>query len=192
MDNTAAFVPSKTNIDKTLENQRQRLRRRACYPCSSRKVKCDRTTPCRMCVQRGHPEICIPGDHVKGTTLPREPARNRRSRLSPSTSTSAADPSAPSRMTRHLAEADETLEDLTPMPAPAARDVVQPSFLGQKTLPSIVGTTPHSRSTPSDDMRQALGLQNTWQMYPYMQHTSMPAISEEVDRLVPSHAEILK
>ncbi|KAH7069735.1 hypothetical protein BKA63DRAFT_421097 [Paraphoma chrysanthemicola] len=32
---------------------------RSCIPCSSRKVKCDKSMPCATCIRRGKPESCI-------------------------------------------------------------------------------------------------------------------------------------
>ncbi|KAH6667630.1 hypothetical protein B0J14DRAFT_602713 [Halenospora varia] len=46
------------------EEVRQLLRRRkkrtqtSCLPCRSRKVKCDRCSPCDNCAKRGYPELC--------------------------------------------------------------------------------------------------------------------------------------
>ena len=31
---------------------------RSCIPCSSRKVRCDKSVPCGTCIRRGHPEAC--------------------------------------------------------------------------------------------------------------------------------------
>lgn len=31
---------------------------KSCYPCYKRKVKCDRASPCTLCVKRGHPHLC--------------------------------------------------------------------------------------------------------------------------------------
>jgi hypothetical protein len=47
------------------ERTRQILRERkkrdqtSCYPCRSRKVKCNRQLPCDTCVKRGYPDLCL-------------------------------------------------------------------------------------------------------------------------------------
>jgi hypothetical protein len=46
-------------IDRILRAKRQQRETKACYPCRSRKVKCDNGHPCRTCQKRGHPQICV-------------------------------------------------------------------------------------------------------------------------------------
>ncbi|KAF2813169.1 uncharacterized protein BDZ99DRAFT_250993 [Mytilinidion resinicola] len=54
---------------------RQRFRRQrnrtSCYPCRTRKVKCDREQPCANCAARGYPELCTltprSGQSTRGT-----------------------------------------------------------------------------------------------------------------------------
>lgn len=41
---------------------------KACYPCYKRKVKCDRTLPCSLCVKRGYANLCTFTHPVKKVT----------------------------------------------------------------------------------------------------------------------------
>src|SRR5689334_14992659 len=38
--------------------RRRKTTRTSCYPCRSRKVRCDKQLPCDSCVQRGYPDLC--------------------------------------------------------------------------------------------------------------------------------------
>lgn len=65
---TSRHCASMSSADDLLrrsdEEVRQLLRRRkkrsqtSCLPCRSRKVKCDRCSPCDNCAKRGYPELC--------------------------------------------------------------------------------------------------------------------------------------
>lgn len=48
---------------------RKKRARTSCYPCRTRKVKCDRSHPCDNCSKRGYSELCTFGDldNQKGT-----------------------------------------------------------------------------------------------------------------------------
>lgn len=48
---------------------------KACYPCYKRKVKCDRTLPCSLCVKRGYANLCTFTHPVK--KVPTTQARRR-------------------------------------------------------------------------------------------------------------------
>ena len=197
MDDAGANVstiPSKADVDKALQEKRQRRDQRACYPCSSRKVRCDRTTPCRTCVQRGHPEICIPSGHFRETATSRETVRPRRKRSARLTSTATISPVlqlAHQDPAGNPAEIGVTTDVSASVIAPTD-DIAQPTFVGQDSLPSFIETTPRADGTPSDNMRQTLGLQNTWEMYPYMRQTGTPNLAKEVNLLIPSHGDVLK
>jgi hypothetical protein len=190
--------PTKAEVDRALAQKRLRRERRACYPCSLRKVRCDRMIPCRTCTQRGHPEICIPKDEPGSTST-----RHRTSTLR--TGLELDDPVARPSMRGHpdphplglltqrvqLFDPDSTGHD-SDRPSSHAEDP-GPTFVGEDSLPSFVHiTSPDGEPTPRDNTRHTLGLQNTWTAYPYMRQRSPMAVAKEIDQLVPSHSEILQ
>ncbi|KZF22152.1 hypothetical protein L228DRAFT_268641 [Xylona heveae TC161] len=46
------------DVNEILRKRRKTRDLKACYPCRQRKVKCSNESPCRVCVERGHPELC--------------------------------------------------------------------------------------------------------------------------------------
>ena len=57
---------SESQIRQILRQKRKARERQACYPCRQRKVKCDRSTPCQRCVDRGHQALCSYQQPSKG------------------------------------------------------------------------------------------------------------------------------
>lgn len=49
---------SQQDVDNIIRKKRKQREYKACYPCRSRKVKCDQNVPCKSCVDRHHPEYC--------------------------------------------------------------------------------------------------------------------------------------
>jgi len=49
---------SQQDVDSIIRKKRKQREYKACYPCRSRKVKCDQNVPCKSCVDRHHPEYC--------------------------------------------------------------------------------------------------------------------------------------
>jgi hypothetical protein len=52
--------PNHSNRDHLREMVRTRQKRKttSCWPCRDRKVKCDKSQPCEICVKRGYPDLC--------------------------------------------------------------------------------------------------------------------------------------
>jgi hypothetical protein len=46
------------HVDAIIRTKRKAREPKACYPCHTRKVKCDRNLPCDGCVKRDHAELC--------------------------------------------------------------------------------------------------------------------------------------
>lgn len=46
-------------MDTILSQNRKPRAKTACLPCRKRKVGCDRLQPCKTCLERRHPEVCI-------------------------------------------------------------------------------------------------------------------------------------
>jgi hypothetical protein len=51
-------LPGSDEELRQLLRQRKKRIRTSCYPCRTRKVKCNRGSPCENCTQRGYPELC--------------------------------------------------------------------------------------------------------------------------------------
>lgn len=75
------------SYSRTEEETRRLLRQRkkprtrtSCYPCRTRKVKCDKASPCENCAIRGYPELCKYADESgpsitpSGTSIQRQGA----------------------------------------------------------------------------------------------------------------------
>lgn len=45
-------------VDAIIRTKRKAREPKACYPCHTRKVKCDRQAPCDACVKRDHADLC--------------------------------------------------------------------------------------------------------------------------------------
>ncbi|OAX77745.1 hypothetical protein ACJ72_07952, partial [Emergomyces africanus] len=45
-------------VDAIIRTKRKAREPKACYPCHTRKVKCDRSLPCDGCVKRDHADLC--------------------------------------------------------------------------------------------------------------------------------------
>ncbi|EER41066.1 fungal specific transcription factor [Histoplasma capsulatum H143] len=69
--NTRAVAPSpipsfsnriselpQAQVDAIIRTKRKAREPKACYPCHTRKVKCDRNLPCDGCVKRDHADLC--------------------------------------------------------------------------------------------------------------------------------------
>ncbi|CRG87532.1 Oleate activated transcription factor 3 [Talaromyces islandicus] len=48
----------RSQIDAIIRTKRKAREPKACYPCHTRKVKCDRNLPCDGCVKRDHADLC--------------------------------------------------------------------------------------------------------------------------------------
>ncbi|KAK0647214.1 hypothetical protein DIS24_g7943 [Lasiodiplodia hormozganensis] len=56
-------------MDHVLRRKRKAREFKACYPCRQRKVKCDQGVPCKTCIDREHPELCISKPSAKRMDL---------------------------------------------------------------------------------------------------------------------------
>lgn len=55
MDNSS---PRSDREIRQLLRKRVKRAKASCYPCRTRKVKCDKSSPCENCSKRGYPELC--------------------------------------------------------------------------------------------------------------------------------------
>ncbi|KAG9568731.1 hypothetical protein KCU71_g2940, partial [Aureobasidium melanogenum] len=138
-------------------------------------------------IKRGHPDLCIPSGQNREKTAPRRRLGTRRAPSARPSATDATTP-APQVVSHQVPEhADDSNETSAP-----AQSLSQPTFVGQNSLPSLVNTTPCADGSPADDMRHALGLQNTWDVYPYLERPPAHDLAKEVSLLVPAHQDVLR
>lgn len=69
-------------VDAIIRTKRKAREPKACYPCHTRKVKCDRQLPCDGCIKRDHADLCSyerPSKkrHVTPTATSASPAQDR-------------------------------------------------------------------------------------------------------------------
>lgn len=55
---TAVSPLQPSDLKSMMSGKRKMRIPKACYQCYKRKVKCDRTSPCALCVKRGHAHLC--------------------------------------------------------------------------------------------------------------------------------------
>lgn len=55
---TSVSALPQSQIDAIIRTKRKAREPKACYPCHTRKVKCDRNLPCDGCVKRDHADLC--------------------------------------------------------------------------------------------------------------------------------------
>jgi hypothetical protein len=79
-----------TDIKSMMYGKRKLRIPKACYPCYKRKVKCDRTLPCALCVKRGHPHQCTfthPSKKLSPSSVSSPERDSEKTMSRPSTST---------------------------------------------------------------------------------------------------------
>ncbi|WEW56185.1 hypothetical protein PRK78_001622 [Emydomyces testavorans] len=57
LSNPVSDLPQ-AQVDAIIRTKRKAREPKACYPCHTRKVKCDRNLPCDGCVKRDHADLC--------------------------------------------------------------------------------------------------------------------------------------
>ncbi|EAW19525.1 Zn(II)2Cys6 transcription factor domain-containing protein [Aspergillus fischeri NRRL 181] len=174
-------------IDRILRAKRQQRETKACYPCRSRKVKCDNGHPCRTCQKRGHPEICVYDLE--------EPSPRKRTMLSPRNGNADASHAAfTQRSPNDRPRLGDSASALHTNPASQSvnqEDSANYVFSGENTVISILG----SHDTDGSIAHRAssvLGLQNSFSNYPFLDlKTPIDRWKSLVD-ILPRREEILK
>lgn len=64
----ASVEPPVSAAGKAAALKRKSRAPKSCYPCYRRKVKCDRSSPCTLCLKRGYPHLCTFDHPVKDKT----------------------------------------------------------------------------------------------------------------------------
>jgi len=178
-----------TAIDSVLRKKRKRRAQRVCQPCRSRKVRCTCETPCRSCLERGHPELCLYDADA--------PVPSKRVNASPQTDNSER--WLPSKQEWHdmsdrLADIERLLRELVkPVPkrsldsgSPLDADIIQgisvgnaltgdTVHLGGNSVPAMVAALAHDSSKDNavqDLLNKSIlpvfGLDNESATYPFV------------------------
>lgn len=202
--------PSTPSIDRQQADRVLRLRREqrgatACYPCRQRKVKCDSNQPCWTCKRRNHPGICIYTAPEQTASVGRSPVRRRAS--------NSSNQAINSPYTSPLPQAQQAQSN-TPSPGSSVHKAFGPSqppttslvsnvqgpatkdgypFSGDNSLPSIIrNSTQDATETLAREIEPALGLQNTYTIYPFMDEELKHDSSTPLSKILPRREEILK
>jgi hypothetical protein len=199
--------PSTPSVDRQQVDRVLRLRREqrgatACYPCRQRKVKCDSNQPCKTCKRRNHPEICIytapektPSVQTSATKrrVPNSPNREVHSPFSsPVARAQQVHANTSSRGSSvHRAFGSRQAHATSPGQDPATKDAYP--FSGDNSLPSIIrDSTQDAADNLARDIEPALGLQNTYTIYPFMDEELQEDPSTSLSKVLPQREEILK
>lgn len=200
-------MPSREEADRILSARRKR---KACYPCRQRKVRCNGVWPCATCIQRGHPEICIVDGGTGRTTRRSEStgsatnynhrARHHEPKEHPG-STGYDDSIREEASDLPPADHNYELEHQVPPSITTSSNSIEAqadevpyvSFVGTNSTPSFVHGSPLAGDTELErEVRPALGLQNTLKSYPFMRIGSLVKLPKELNLLIPTHTDILK
>ncbi|PKX90744.1 Zn(II)2Cys6 transcription factor [Aspergillus novofumigatus IBT 16806] len=174
-------------IDRILRAKRQQREAKACYPCRSRKVKCDNGHPCRTCQKRGHPQICV-------YDLEESPPR-KRAMLSPQNGN--ADASHASFTRRSLNERPQLGDSASPLhtrPESEPHNQENPAnyvFSGENTVISILGSHDTDGSI-AHKASSVLGLQNSFSNYPFLDLKTPLDRWKALIEILPRREEVLK
>ncbi|CAG8047847.1 unnamed protein product [Penicillium olsonii] len=178
-------TPSHDEVDRVLRLKRKEREARACYPCRKRKVKCDGTQPCRTCQKRNHPHICTydpPRDSRRGAS----PAvLNIQSHVRP-------EQPNPERVQRQRQQDDSAiaLASANPRPDDAAKNYV---YSGDNSVVSILRSrASNANDSMTRDLGSVLGLQNTFNNYPFMDSRTPEEKWTSLLSVLPQRSEVLK
>jgi len=214
-----ANTESLESITSVLHGKRKAREPKSCFPCRQRKVKCDNRIPCKRCVDRDHPELCIAQPRSKRVaTLPTHNAQ-----CIAGTETGNRDVSELStpELIEHLRTSVKIIEETIPAIVNGLRRLEERSteaeiqqregvhaidvdgetvYLGSNSLPAFVqrnsqytGATTQSSYTVGQAILPAFGLNNATLAYPFS--STNPAATDEWSqllRLLPSNNEIMR
>ncbi|KAL2818677.1 hypothetical protein BJX63DRAFT_429176 [Aspergillus granulosus] len=172
-------------IDRVLHLKRKQRESKACYPCRQRKVKCDGNQPCRTCVRRDHPQICLYNvDRARKTNSrvenrsPRridefQGASNRQSLTNPAGAGSLP-PTSPVGSPQGSRQHDDSYV-----------------FAGDNSLVSILNQQdPHG--SMAREATSVLGLHNTYLSYPFIEPKTPHERWIALIDILPHRDEVLK
>lgn len=148
----APTVPPEADVNAvdTLRRKRKRRSQKVCQPCRLRKVKCTYETPCRSCIERGHPQLCIYDSDQSFQRVSMDPANEDSERW------------LPSKLEWHemrdrLANVDHLLRDLRDNFHNLRADL----FDNVKSVPKSGQEAGSAASAPDADVIQGMSTTNT-------------------------------
>ena len=166
---------SQDEADRVLNLASREREPHACYPCRKRKVKCDGNHPCQTCQRRKHPQIC--------TYDLRGHARRRSTSHRTITATRSASPNPP-QSARNEAHENQ------PRPGESNGSYV---YSGDNSVVSILRLrASDATDSVAHELGSVLGLQNTFNSYPFMDSQTPEARWKSLLGILPQRTEILK
>ncbi|KAJ5810868.1 hypothetical protein N7447_010384 [Penicillium robsamsonii] len=172
-------TPSHGEADRVLRLKRKEREVRACYPCRKRKVKCDGTQPCHTCQKRNHPHICT-----------YDPIRDSRREPSQAASAQSASPSPARPQSRRQADAVVSPPVSTSLRLDDA--VKNYVYSGDNSVVSILRSRASNGNESMTDLGSVLGLQNTFNSYPFMDLKTPQERWSLLLSVLPQRSEVLK
>lgn len=176
-------APSHDEVDRVLRLRRKEREVRACYPCRRRKVKCDGTQPCRTCQKRNHSQIC---------TYDPPPRASRRQASHGASNAESISPSAarPQRSREENHSAASLTANRYLRPDDVAKNYV---YSGDNSVVSILREqASDGNESMTRDLRSVLGLQNTFNSYPFMDSKTPQEKWVSLLSVLPQRTEVLK
>jgi hypothetical protein len=177
--------PTAEEIKHRLQ-QRKKRNTISCFPCRTRKVKCNKLLPCDTCTKRGHPDLCS-YDQPASTGQAQETSRAPTGRPL-SLQRDTAVPSS-SRTSDPDNEGRKSLP-----PTPRTRDAVSSNYLSTPVVAPSSATYPEiedSRSNVENGIMPILGLRDAPSAYPFHPVESQSSKFDMYNTL-PSDREIVK
>ncbi|KAF9889510.1 hypothetical protein FE257_007220 [Aspergillus nanangensis] len=175
-------------IDRVLESRRKQREAKACYPCRQRKVKCDHANPCRTCRRRNHPEICA-YDVEPPAHRTVQHARQQTNASSSNSATTTAQPTqAPSQPPAFALDPQSRLERDNSREGAGSTYI----YSGDNSVVSILRNRTHDNGSMAQEVGSVLGLQNTYNSYPFMDLKTAEDRWNELLRITPQRTEVLR
>ncbi|KAF5121141.1 putative transcriptional regulatory protein C3H8.08c [Metarhizium anisopliae] len=172
----SAVPVNNEEADRVLRQKRRARGPSACYPCKKRKVKCDGSVPCQTCRKRQHPQIC---------TYHRSMHPQRASMAAP-----VQDETARSALPVCPGEAARVSSEPSSLPDETSKNYV---YSGDNSFVSILGSRASgAHDSVAGELTSVLGLQNTFNIYPFMDSKTPHDRWKLLLAVLPQRAEVLK
>ncbi|KID82237.1 phenylacrylic acid decarboxylase [Metarhizium guizhouense ARSEF 977] len=171
-----AVTVNNEEADRVLRQKRRARGPSACYPCKKRKVKCDGSVPCQTCRKRQHPQICT-------YDLSMHPQRASMAASVQDDTTRSALPVGPG-------EAGRVSSEPSSLPDENSKNYV---YSGDNSFVSILGSRASgANDSVAGELTSVLGLQNTFDIYPFMDSKTPHDRWKLLLAVLPQRAEVLK
>ncbi|KAK8218507.1 fungal-specific transcription factor domain-containing protein [Phyllosticta capitalensis] len=170
--------PTEDQIKSVLDSKKRHRGKTACYPCNSRKVKCDMKQPCSTCLKRGHANICTYGLKRKQSSLDAGPSREPK-RLERNPSTTPGSPQVALDGSQLSGNVDGATNP--------------DSFLGENAAaPYLSRRLGDAENMIKDDLVPLLGLCNGSNQYPFMNEGEGSDRIKELKKTLPTQQEVVR